>query len=66
MENKQIASSQNALPVLGAFASELDKAGTFDAGKEFLKGIFKRWIKRKLGGEETKSTIEKTEDFLNK
>ena len=41
MENKQIASSQNALPVLGAFASELDKAGTFDSGKEFLKNIFK-------------------------
>ena len=41
MENKAIASSQNALPVLGAFAGELDKAGTFDAGKEFLKGIFK-------------------------
>ena len=41
MENRIIASSQNALPVLGAFASELDKAGTFDSGKEFLKNIFK-------------------------
>ena len=58
MENKQIASSQNALPVLGAFASELDKAGTFDAGKEFLKGIFKG-NQEETNGEETKSTIQK-------
>ena len=65
MENKQIASSQNALPVLGAFASELDKAGTFDAGKEFLKGIFKG-NQDETGDDETKSTIQKTEDFLNK
>ena len=40
MENKVIASSQNALPVLGAFAGELDKAGTFDAGKRIFKGYF--------------------------
>ena len=65
MENKQIASSQNALPVLGAFASELDKAGTFDSGKEFLKNIFKG-NQEENDGEETKSTIQKTEDFLNK
>ena len=65
MENKTIASSQNALPVLGAFASELDKAGTFDSGKEFLKGIFKGG-QEESNGEETKSAIQKTEDFLNK
>lgn len=65
MENKVIASSQNALPVLGAFASELDKAGTFDSGKEFLKSIFKG-NQEQTGDDETKSTIQKTEDFLNK
>ncbi len=65
MENKQIASSQNALPVLGAFAGELDKAGTFDSGKEFLKNIFKGNQEETDGGE-TKSTIQKTEDFINK
>ena len=65
MENRIIASSQNALPVLGAFASELDKAGTFDSGKEFLKGIFKGG-QEESNGEETKSAIQKTEDFLNK
>ena len=65
MENKEIASSNTALPVLGAFAGELDKAGTFDSGKEFLKNIFKG-NQEENDGEETKSTIEKTEDFLNK
>tara|TARA_Y100000401_G_scaffold112403_1_gene111788 strand:+ start:496 stop:855 length:360 start_codon:yes stop_codon:yes gene_type:complete len=64
-KNKEIASSTTALPVLGAFAGELDKAGTFDAGKEFLKGIFKR-DQEANDGEETKSAIEKTENFLNK
>ena len=65
MENRLIASSNNPLPVLGAFASELDKAGTFDVGKEFLKDIFKG-NQKENDGDETKSTIQKTEDFLNK
>ena len=65
MENKEILSASNPMPVLGAFAGELDKAGTFDSGKEFLKSIFKG-NKKETDGDETKSTIEKTEDFLNK
>jgi len=65
MENKEILSASNPLPVLGAFAGELDKAGTFDSGKEFLKSIFKG-NQKEDDGEKTKSTIEKTEDFLNK
>ena len=59
MENKEILSASNPMPVLGALAGELDKAGTFDAGKEFLKGIFKG-DQEETDGEETKSTIEKT------
>ena len=62
MENKEILSANNPMPVLGAFAGELDKAGTFDAGKEFLKGIFKG-NQKENDGDETKSTIQKTEDF---
>ena len=41
MENKEILSASNPMPVLGAFAGELNRAGTFDSGKEFLKGLFK-------------------------
>ena len=65
MENKEILSASNPMPVLGAFAGELNRAGTFDSGKEFLKGLFKG-KQKETDGEETKSTIEKTEDFLNK
>jgi len=65
MENKEILSASNPLPVLGAFAGELDRAGTFDSGKEFLKSIFKG-NQKETDGEKTKSAIKKTEDFLNK
>lgn len=65
MENKEILSANNPLPVLGAFAGELDRAGTFDSGKEFLKSIFKG-NQKETDGEKTKSAIEKTENFLNK
>ena len=65
MENKEILSANSPLPVLGAFAGELNKAGTFDSGKEFLKSIF-RDKKKETDGEKTKSTLEKTENFLNK
>jgi hypothetical protein len=71
MENKLIASSNNPLPVLGAFASELDKAGTFDSGKEFLKNLLKgnkkeEDFKNNLEAEDKPSTLEKTQNFINR
>ena len=48
MENKEILSASNPMPVLGAFAGELNRAGTFDSGKEFLKGLFKNCTILKL------------------
>tara|TARA_R100001163_G_C4930036_1_gene106380 strand:- start:57 stop:428 length:372 start_codon:yes stop_codon:yes gene_type:complete len=71
MEDKIIASSNSPLPVLGAFAGELDKAGTFDSGKEFLKNLLKRNkkeedFKNNLETEDKPSTLEKTQNFINR
>jgi len=67
MENKEILSANNPFPVLGAFAGELDKAGTFDEGKKFLKDLLNR-DKNDLDTKETKesSTLEKTQNFINR
>ena len=64
-KNKEIASSTTALPVLTSLAGQLNKAGSFDSGKEFLKNII-TGNQKNIDEEGDDSTMKKTENFLNK
>ena len=63
--SREIASSNNPVPILGQF---LDESGAKDAAKDFAKNFVKNRFDKKEDNNEVENTgvVQKTENLLNK
>ena len=67
-KNREIASSNNPVPILGQF---LDESGAKDAAKDFAKNFVKSKFNKEKSNDKNEdnknvSVIEKSQNFINK